>query len=187
MIQPSLLLLGALLLNNSVVAQYSGLRPLQSLREALGVGMVCALALIATAALQWPLAHWLLQPAGLPHLRTYTTVLLAAVAAQLVERVLRRHHAQFFPANGHHLPLIIANTILLALVLFMHNTGTGFAVCIGLALLYAAAFLLLPALLQALRERSAGDAVPAPFRGPALEMLNVGLIALAGSGLAGLL
>jgi len=183
MTQFSPLLTGVLLLNNFVIAQYIGLRPVRSVAEAIGLGAATALALSVAAPLDWLLKHFVLQPAGLGELQLLSAALIAAPVAQIAEMLLRQRRPRFFPDHGHHLPLIITNTLLLLLTL---PDATLPSICIR-APIYGVGFAFLLVIFQALRERNAGADTPKCLRGAALDMISAGLLTLACSGLAGLL
>lgn len=186
MAQPSLLLTGVLLLNNFVVAQHIGLRPVRTVDEAIGLGAATALALWLAAPLDWLLTHFLFEPAGLDVLRTLSAVLLIAALAQISQACLRSRQPRFFPGRGDFLPLIITNGVLLALAV-ARGGAIGFAETLARAVSYGFGFALLLVAFQALRERCAAADAPQPFRGAALDVISAGLVAVACCGLAGLL
>jgi len=183
MTQLSPLLTAVLLLNNFVVAQHIGLRPLKSGSEVLGLGASTALALLVAAPLDWLLRHFLLQPLDIAALRILTAALLAAALAQVAETLLRRNQPRFFPEQGSHLPLIIANTLLL--LLSAEPTATLIEISTR-ALFCGVSFAILLFVFQLLRERVAQADTPQPFRGAALDLISAGLLAIAGSGLVSL-
>lgn len=183
MTQLSPLLTAVLLLNNFVVAQYVGLRPIKNGREVIGLGAATALALLVAAPLDWLLRHFLLQPLDLDVLRILTAALLAAALAQIAENILRHRQSRFFPEQGTHLPLIITNTLLL---LLSADTTASLVDTSFRALLCGVGFALLLFVFQTLRERAARADTPQVFRGAALDMISAGLLAIAGSGLVNL-
>jgi len=166
-----------------VVAQYIGLRPVRTVKVAIGLGAATALAAWVSAMLDWLVRFFLLRPQALDALHILEVALLAAASAQIAENQLRARFQYFFPAQGHHLPLIITNTLLLVLSL---NPAAGFAATSISALGAGLGFIVLLAAFQALRERYAQANVPKPFRGAALDLISAGLLTIAGSGLVNL-
>lgn len=183
--QFSLPLVAALLLASLVAAQAIGLRSPKNIDEAFGLGGSICIVLLVSIALQWPIAHFVLQPLGLPFLNTLVTVLLIAAGAAFAEAALRRKLPRFFPIHGDLLPQIIVGALILALPLIQDAAST-----FGDALVRAASFgigaKLLIALFHTLRQHAAAAETPLPLRGPAIDLVSAGLMVAALSGIAGL-
>lgn len=181
----SIPLIAALLLNNIVVAQHIGLRRVNSLREACGIGGITGTALIITAAMAWPLNYFVLQPLQIHFLYPFISIVTLALIAQITEQLFRSRRPEFFPLNGNHLPLAITNGIILWLAL-NHWASTFFAWVSGAVLAgFSAALLLIS--FQALRQRIAQAEVPEIMRGGAVEMLCAAFVIAALCGIAGIL
>jgi Na+-translocating ferredoxin:NAD+ oxidoreductase RnfA subunit len=181
----SLPLIAALLLNNIVVAQHIGLRRINSLREACGVGAIIGTALIITAATAWPLRVFVLIPLQVDFLYPFISVITLALATQIVEQIFRAHQSQLFPLNGNHLPLAISNGIILWLTL--NISASTFLVVFGRAVLAGLSATLLLIAFQALRERTAQVEVPEVMRGAATDMLLAGFVVTALCGIVGIM
>ena len=98
------LLIGGLLVNNYVLAQFLGICPFLGVSKKVGpaVGMSVAVIfviLMATAA-TWPIFHFLLAPNDLDYLRTIVFILVIAALVQLVELVLKRFVKPLYNALG---------------------------------------------------------------------------------------
>lgn len=183
--QLSPLLIAALLLNNFIVAQHIGLRPVKSLAQTGGVVAVGGIALTMGAAIDWMIFRWLLQPLASEYLRYLVAVPATAAIAQIAELILRRKHPHWFPAYGTLLPLIITNSAILLLALLQRSVDDSFITRLIAALGYGCAAAIVLLAFQSLRERSAGaQQLPAAFRGAALDLFNAGLLIAALSGIA---
>jgi electron transport complex protein RnfA len=180
----SLPLIAALLLNNIVVAQHIGLRRINSLREACGVGAITGTALIITTAIAWPFNDFVLQPLQINFLYPFISLITLALTTQIIEQLARARHAGFFPLNGNHLPLAITNGIILWFTL-NNSTPTFFSAFSGALLASLGAALLLIAF-QSLRQRAAQAEMPAVIRGAAADMLCAGFVVTALCGIAGI-
>lgn len=181
----SIPLISALLLNNIVVAQHVGLRRINSLREACGIGAITVTALIITAAIAWPLNYFVLQPLQINFLYSFISIITLALSTQIVEQFFRARRRDFFPLNGNHLPLAITNGITLWLTL-NNSAPTLFAVLSDAVVTGLGAALLLIAF-QALRERTAQAEMPEVMRGAATDMLCAGFVVTALCGIAGIM
>jgi electron transport complex protein RnfA len=182
----SLPLIAALLLNNIVVAQHIGLRRITTLREACGLGVITAIALVITVAMAWPLQLYLLQPLHIGFLFTFIALIILVIATQITEQMLRAKKPPLFPINGDHLPLAITNgSILLLGLIYSTPAANSFAV-IGNAVAFGIGAAVLLICFQVLRERIALAETPEAWRGPAVDMLSAGFVVTALCGIAGL-
>jgi electron transport complex protein RnfA len=179
----SLPLIAALFLGTHILAAAIGLRTPRNLNEAFGLGGATAMTLLVAATLYWPIQHLALQPLGLQFLDTMIAVLLIATCATLSEALLHKKLPLFFPLHGNLLPQILVGATIVALPL-MRNTSLSFGATLLLAFIFATGTKLLTALFYLLREHGANAETPAPFRGPAIDMLNAGLLVIALGGIA---
>jgi H+/Na+-translocating ferredoxin:NAD+ oxidoreductase subunit A len=179
-------LIAALLLSSFIIAQYNGLRPVKNLFETIGLGACTALCIVAVAAVDWLLMHFVLQPLGLAFLNHLSAVLLIAVSAQVIAMGLQRRYRNYFPPHGGFQPLIIVNSLIVLLPLLGIIRELDFFDCLLRAVAWAAGSTILLVSFQLLREHIASAETPAPLRGAAIDMLSAGLIIAACSGLAGI-
>lgn len=186
----ALLLLGAMLVNNFVLAKFLGLCPFVgvSRRLDLAYGMALATGFVLTlaAATTWMVQHWLLAPLGLDHLRTLTFILVIAVVVQFTESVMRRQAPLLYRVLGIFLPLITTNCAVLGVALLNVQATHGLLEAITLGLGAALGFGLVLILFAAMRERLEASDVPAAFRGVPIALVTAGLMALAFMGFAGM-
>jgi len=186
----SLLLIGAILVNNFVLVQFLGLCPFMGvsnkLEAAIGMSSATTFVLTLAAIAGWMTHEWLLKPLGLEYLRTIALILVIAVVVQLTEMVVRKTSPLLYRVLGVFLPLITTNCAVLGVALlninkeydFVHSALYGFGA--------AAGFSLVLVLFAAMRERILVADVPAPFQGAAVGMITAGLMSLAFMGFAGL-
>ena len=109
----SILLLGAILVNNFVLVQFLGLCPFMGVSSKLetAIGMSSATTFVLTLAsiCSWMTYEWLLEPLGLEYLRTITFILVIAVVVQFTEMVVRKTSPLLYKVLGVFLPLITTN------------------------------------------------------------------------------
>lgn len=186
----SLLLIGAILVNNFVLVQFLGLCPFMGVSNKLetAIGMSSATTFVLTLAsiVSWLTYQWLLVPLGLEYLRTISFILVIAVVVQFTEMVVRKTSPLLYKVLGVFLPLITTNCAVLGVALlninkqhsFLESAFYGFGAALGFSLVLV--------LFAAMRERLAVADVPQPFRGAAIGMITAGLMSLAFMGFAGL-
>ena len=186
----ALLLLGAALVNNFVLAKFLGLCPFvgvsRRLDLAYGMALATGFVLTLSAATTWMVQHWLLAPLGLDHLRTLTFILVIAVVVQFTESVMRRQAPLLYRVLGIFLPLITTNCAVLGVALLNVQAAHGLLEAITLGLGAALGFGLVLILFAAMRERLDASDVPAAFRGVPIALVTAGLMALAFMGFAGM-
>ncbi|MBL4827544.1 MAG: electron transport complex subunit RsxA [Spongiibacteraceae bacterium] len=186
----SLLLIGAILVNNFVLVQFLGLCPFMGVSNKLetAIGMSSATTFVLTLAsiCSWLTYEWLLLPLGLGYLKTISFILVIAVVVQFTEMVVRKSSPMLYKVLGVFLPLITTNCAVLGVALLNINKQHGFLQSALYGFGAALGFSLVLVLFAAMRERLAVADVPSPFKGAAIGMITAGLMSLAFMGFAGL-
>ena len=106
----SILLIGAILVNNFVLVQFLGLCPFMGvsnkLETAMGMSMATTFVLtLAAACSHLTFNYLLLEPLGLEYLRTISFILVIAVVVQFTEMVVRKSSPLLHRVLGVYLPL----------------------------------------------------------------------------------
>ncbi|MAT91658.1 MAG: electron transport complex subunit RsxA [Halioglobus sp.] len=186
----SVLLIGAILVNNFVLVQFLGLCPFMGvsnkLETAMGMSMATTFVLTLASAVSNLTYHFILLPLGLAYLKTIAFILVIAVVVQFTEMVVRKSSPLLYRVLGVYLPLITTNCAVLGVALiniskdhsFMQALFYGFGAAVGFSLVLV--------LFAAMRERLAVADVPVPFQGAAIGMITAGLMSLGFMGFAGL-
>lgn len=186
----ALILVGALLVNNFVLAQFLGLCPFLGATRSLGTALALGLATTFVLSLSATLCHIvhqeLLAPLGLEWLKLVAFIVLIAGLVQGVELYLRAASPVLHRSLGIYLPLITTNCSVLGVALLSLGQGLSLAGTVVFSLGAAAGFALVMVLFGALRERLQGADVPAPLRGAPIALISAGLMSLGFMGFAGL-
>ncbi len=186
----TILLLGAILVNNFVLVQFLGLCPFMGvsgkLETAIGMSSATTFVLTLASICSWMTYEWLLEPLGLEYLRTITFILVIAVVVQFTEMVVRKTSPLLYKVLGVFLPLITTNCAVLGVALLNINKEHNFVESALYGFGAAAGFSMVLVLFAAMRERIAAADVPVPFKGAAVGMVTAGLMSLAFMGFAGL-
>lgn len=186
----SILLIGAILVNNFVLVQFLGLCPFMGvsgrLEPAIGMAAATTFVLTLAAFTSWLVFEWVLKPLSLEYLRTIAFILVIAVAVQFTELFVRKSSPVLHRALGVYLPLITTNCAVLGVALLSTQRDMALVPATLYGLGAGAGFSLVLIFFAAMRERLVHADVPAPFQGAAIAMITAGLISLAFMGFTGL-
>lgn len=185
-----LLLIGTVLVNNFVLAQFLGLCPFMGvsgkLETAIGMSMATTFVLTLASLSSYLVEHYILLPLEIGYLRTLSFILVIAVVVQFTEMVVNKTSPTLYRLLGIFLPLITTNCAVLGVALLNINKNHNFVESIIYGFGAAAGFSLVLILFAAMRERLAVADVPAPFKGASIGMVTAGLMSLAFLGFTGL-
>ncbi len=186
----ALILIGALLVNNFVLAQFLGLCPFMgvtnSLSTALAMGLATTFVLTLSATVCFLVFHGLLVPLGLDWLNIIVFIVVIAGVVQYTEMYVRASSPILHQNLGIYLPLITTNCAVLGVALLAVGSELSFAGTIVFSAGAAAGFSLVMVLFGAIRERLEGADVPAPFKGAPIALITAGIMSLGFLGFVGL-
>ena len=186
----ALILIGALLVNNFVLAQFLGLCPFMgvtnNLSAALAMGLATTFVLTLSATVCFLVYHGLLSPLGLDWLNIIVFIVVIAGVVQYTEMYVRATSPLLHQNLGIYLPLITTNCAVLGVALLAVGSDLTLAGTIVFSAGAAAGFSLVMVLFGAIRERLEGADVPRPFKGAPIALITAGIMSLAFLGFAGL-
>ena len=186
----ALLLIGALLVNNFVLAQFLGLCPFMGVTRgydiALSMGLATTFVLTLAATICYLLFHGLLVPLQLEWLNIILFIIVIASVVQLTEIYLRATSPLLNQILGVYLPLITTNCAVLGVALLAVGGELSLLETIVFSMGAAAGFTLVMVLFGAIRERLEGADVPAAFRGAPIALITAGIMSLGFLGFGGL-
>ena len=190
MSEPLSLLLGALLVNNIVLAQFLGLCPFfGTTREydtAWAMGLATAFVLGLSATLCHLLNSLVLVPLDLGYLRIVLFIVLVAGTVQFTELYIRATSRLLYQLLGIYLPLITTNCAVLGVVLLSVDQELTLLQTLLSAISAAAGFTLVLVLFAALRERLDHADIPDAMRGTPILLISAGFMSLAFLGFSGI-
>jgi electron transport complex protein RnfA len=186
----ALILIGALLVNNFVLAQFLGLCPFVGVSgnydAAVAMGFATTFVLTLAASLSHLAYHWLLLPLGLTYLNIIVFIVIIAAVVQFTEVFLRSVSPLLHQVLGIYLPLITTNCAVLGVALLALSQSLSFVQTLAYSIGAALGFTLVLCVFAALRERLEHADVPRPFRGAPITLISAGILSLAFLGFAGL-
>jgi electron transport complex protein RnfA len=186
----ALMMVGAALVNNVILARFLGLCSFMGVTTridtAAGMGLATTFVITVSSMADWAVQHYLLDAYGLGYLRTVTFILVIASAVQFTEMTIRKVSPSLFQMLGIYLPLITTNCAVLGVALllvegqmsFMGSTLFAFASSVGYSLVMI--------IFAGLRERLALATVPRLFAGPPIGFIVASLLAMAFMGFSGI-
>lgn len=147
---------------------------------ALGLAGVTLVLLIVAAGLGWLLRVAVLEPLGLGYIFLPITLLpLLAMAVAPLQYLLRRLAVPWGRRCALLLPLALFNAAVLGIPLLNAHAPAGLLTELGRGLGGGLGFALVLVLYADLRERIALVQVPAPFRGIPVQLVTLGILAMA--------
>lgn len=193
------LIIGAIFVNNVVLAQFLGICPFlgvsNKLSTATGMsGAVCFVITLATLV-TYLVNKYLLVPFGIEFLQTIAFILVIAALVQMVEIVLKKTSPSLYSALGIFLPLITTNCAVLGVALNVVTKqftfgGEAHFLNLGESLVYAFAtslgYGLAMIIFAGIREHLAMNEVPKAFKGVPIALVTVGILAMAFMGFSGM-
>ncbi|WFS63133.1 RnfABCDGE type electron transport complex subunit A [Pseudodesulfovibrio thermohalotolerans] len=178
-----LLFIGAMFVNNIVLAQYLGNCPFigTSKETSVAVGMGGAVVFVAVmaAAITWLVQEFVLAPFGLGFLQTLAFILVIASLVQFVEMFLKKMVPPLYKSLGIFLPLITTNCAVMGIALICQREEFGFFKTIMFSLASGLGFMLALVLLAGIRERLSVRRLPIAMRGTPIGLIMAGLMSLA--------
>lgn len=178
------------LINNVVLNQFLGICPFMGVSKksssALGMGAAVTFVIVAASLVTYGLYHFVLKQYGLEYMDLITFILVIASLVQLVEMIIKKTSPALYKALGVYLPLITTNCVVLNVTLNNISEGYGFAEMLTYSFAIPIGFTLVLYIFSTIRERLEACNVPTPFKGNPIALIIAGIMALAFSGLAGL-
>ena len=184
------ILLGIILVNNYVLAQFLGICPFlgvsKKLDSAVGMGVAVTFVMVLATAATWPIMQ-ALNSLNIAYLQTIIFILIIAALVQFVEMALKKFIPSLHKALGVYLPLLTTNCAVLGVCIsnidqgynYLHSLVNSFGAGVG--------FLLAMVIFSGMRSKLDGnDDIPAPFQGVPITMTTAALLSLAFMGFGGL-
>ncbi len=185
-----LLIVGAILVNNILLAKFLGNCPFLGCSNDMGTatGMSGAVVFVMTLAglITWVVQHYLLEPLELQYLQTIAFILVIASLVQLVEIMLQKLSPALYKSLGIFLPLITTNCAVLGVAIINIDKEFNLLQTAVFSFASALGFGLALVLFAGLRERFAVSPVPRAMEGTPIGLITAGLLALAFAGFKGL-
>ena len=184
------ILLGIILVNNYVLAQFLGICPFlgvsKKLDSAVGMGAAVIFVMVLATAVTWPLMQ-VLNDLNIAYLQTIVFILIIAALVQFVEMALKKFIPALHKSLGVYLPLITTNCAVLGVCISNIDQGYNFLQSLVNSFGAGVGFLLAMVIFSGMRTKLEGNTdIPASFQGVPITMTAAALLSLAFMGFGGL-
>ena len=184
------ILLGIILVNNYVLAQFLGICPFlgvsKKLDSAVGMGVAVTIVMVLATAATWPIMQ-ALNSLNIAYLQTIVFILIIAALVQFVEMALKKFIPSLHKALGVYLPLITTNCAVLGVCISNIDQGYNYLQSLVNSFGAGVGFLLAMVIFSGMRSKLDGnDDIPVPFQGVPITMTAAALLSLAFMGFGGL-
>ncbi|MCX7708416.1 MAG: electron transport complex subunit RsxA [Clostridia bacterium] len=184
------LVIGAILVENFVVAKFLGICPFlgvsKKLETALGMSGAVIFVMTIASAVTWILNKYLLVTFGLGYLQTIAFILVIAALVQFVEIVLKKFIPPLYRALGIYLPLITTNCAVLGVALINIQREYSFAKSVLYSFGAGLGFTLALVLFAGVRERIEYSDIPESLKGLPITLIAAALVSVSFFGFQGL-
>ncbi len=183
-IETGTLFFAAIFTNNILLTNFLGLCPFLSIsrdiRSSLGLGVAVVFVMTCTAAINYLLYYFVLEPLNLDHFKYIIFIIVIAAFVQLVEMVVDRFFPALYFVLGIFLPLITVNCAILGASLFLIIRKYTLLQSVAYGAGSGIGWMLAIIVVGAIREKLQKSAkLPKGLEGPAITLIITGLISLA--------
>lgn len=157
------IIIGAILVNNVVLAQFLGICPFlgvsSKVETSMGMGAAVTFVMALAALVAWLIQTYVLVPLDIVYMQTIVFILVIAALVQMVEIILKKVSPSLYQALGIFLPLITTNCAVLGVAILMIQKEFNLLQSVTYSVATAIGFALALVLFAGIRE-------PARVRGP---------------------
>ena len=177
------LFIGAIFVNNIVLAQYLGNCPYLGCSKergvAIGMGAAVVFVTFMATLCTWFMQKYVLIPYGLDYLQTIVFILVIASLVQFVEMFLKKMVPPLYQALGIFLPLITTNCAVMGVAILVQREEFDLTTSLLYATAASLGFLLALILMAGVREKLDTCRVPKAMMGTPIALIMAGLMSLA--------
>ena len=184
------ILVGIILVNNYVLAQFLGICPFlgvsKKLDSAVGMGVAVIFVMVLATAATWPVMQ-VLNSLNIGYLQTIAFILIIAALVQFVEMALKKFIPALHKSLGVYLPLITTNCAVLGVCISNIDEGYSYIEALVNSAGAGIGFLLAMIIFSGMRGKLEGNtSVPKCFQGVPITLVTAAFLSLAFMGFGGL-
>ncbi|MBQ9417506.1 MAG: electron transport complex subunit RsxA [Bacteroidales bacterium] len=177
------LIVGAILVNNVVLAQFLGICPFlgvsKDVKSSVGMSGAVLFVMLLATMVTWLIMQYVLRPLGLEYLQTIAYILVIAGLVQMVEIVLKKIAPSLYQALGVFLPLITTNCAVLGVAILVIQKDMNFIESVVYSVSIAVGFALALVIFAGIREQLELTGVPKGMKGVPIALVTAGILAMA--------
>ena len=187
----SLILVGSIFVDNFVLSKFLGICPFLGVSKktssALGMSGAVTFVMTLSAAVTWPIFHYILEPYAMSYLKIIAFILIIATLVQIVEIVLKRFLPSLYASLGVYLPLITTNCAVLGVTILNIDNNYNFAESVVNAFGAGIGFSLALVMFSGVREKLESCDIPKAFQGIPSALIAASIVSLSFAGFSGLI
>ncbi len=187
----AIILVGSIFVDNFVLSKFLGICPFLGVSKktssALGMSGAVTFVMTLSAAVTWPIFHYILEPNNMSYLKIIAFILVIAMLVQIVEIILKRFIPSLYSALGVYLPLITTNCAVLGVTILNIDTGYAFGEAVVNAFGSGIGFSLALVMFSGIREKIEACDIPKAFRGIPSALIAASIVSLSFAGFTGLI
>ena len=184
------LIIGAILVNNVVLAQFLGICPFlgvsKDVKSSVGMSGAVLFVMLLATMVTWLIMTYVLMPLHLEYLQTIAYILVIAGLVQMVEIVLKKIAPSLYQALGVFLPLITTNCAVLGVAILVIQKNMNFLESVVYSASIAVGFAIALILFAGIREQLDLTGTPRGMKGVPIALVTAGILAMAFMGFNGL-
>jgi electron transport complex protein RnfA len=184
------LIIGAIFVNNVVLAQFLGICPFlgvsKDVKSSLGMGGAVLFVMLLATMVTYLIMQYVLVPLNLQYLQTIAYILVIAALVQMVEIVLKKIAPALYQALGVFLPLITTNCAVLGVAILVIQKNMNFLESVIYSASIAVGFTLALVIFAGIREQLELTGTPKGMKGVPIALVTAGILAMAFMGFSNL-
>lgn len=186
------IVIGAIFVNNVVLAQFLGICPFlgvsSKVETSMGMGAAVTFVMALTALVAWSIQTYILDPLQIQYMQTIVFILVIAALVQMVEIMLKKLSPSLYQALGIFLPLITTNCAVLGVTILNLDEGYTFGQSLVNAVGSGLGFLLAMVLFSGVRSRvdAAAGSTPKAFQGIPITLVAAAICSVSFMGFSGI-
>jgi electron transport complex protein RnfA len=184
------LIIGAIFVNNVVLAQFLGICPFlgvsKDVKSSVGMGGAVLFVMLLATLVTYLIMQYVLVPLNLQYMQTIAYILVIAALVQMVEIVLKKMAPALYQALGVFLPLITTNCAVLGVAILVIQKNMTLIESIIYAASIAVGFTLALVIFAGIREQLELTGTPKGMKGVPIALVTAGILAMAFMGFSNL-
>ena len=183
------IMLGVILVNNYVLAQFLGICPFlgvsKKLDSAVGMSLAVTFVMVLATLATWPIQTFLLDRFGIGYMQTVVFILVIAALVQLVELTLKKYMPPLYRSLGVYLPLITTNCAVLGVTVNNIDNSYGFLDSLANSFGAGMGFLLAMVLFAGIRGKMETSDIPEALKGVPSVLIAASILSVSFMGFSG--
>ena len=184
------LIIGAIFVNNVVLAQFLGICPFlgvsKDVKSSVGMGGAVLFVMLLATIVTYLIYYYILVPLNLGYLQTIAYILVIAGLVQMVEIILKKIAPALYQTLGVFLPLITTNCAVLVVAILVVQKNMNLLQSVVYSASIAVGFTLALVIFAGIREQMELTGVPKGMKGVPIALVTAGILAMAFMGFNGL-